>query len=445
MAAIAVEHGAYVEDFERREPRWASGGGAWFLPVRKAAIARFAEAGFPTTRDEEWRLTNVAPIAATVFRQAEAAPESVTTQDLAPWLLDEAAARLVFVNGHFSRALSRIDYALGGIRVGRLAVAIDETPTALVPYLGRCADCRRNPFVALNTAFLDDGALVRIPPGRTVSRPIQVLYVSLGADGPVLSHPRTLLVAGADSQATLVESYVGLGGGSHLSNAVTEVYAGANASVEHTRIVSEADAFHVGSLCLRQERDSRITAHSITLEGSLVRNDVHAVLDGEGADCSLDGLFFLGGRQHADNHLHVEHVSPRAGSRECYRGILDGASRGVFSGRIHVHKGAQKTDAKQTNMNLLLSREAHVDTKPQLEIFANDVKCTHGATIGQIDEEAVFYLRSRGIGRDAARNLLVFAFADEILRRIGVTTLRERLRHIVAGRLAGAKRIEVGR
>jgi Fe-S cluster assembly protein SufD len=270
-------------------------------------------------------------------------------------------------------------------------------------------------------------------------RPIQIVYASGAAQHPLISHPRTLIVLGAGSEASIVESYIGLNGGAYLCNAVTELAGGDGAVAQHYRIQREGPAGnHVGVLAASLGRDCSFTAHAVSLSGSLVRNDVHVALRGEGAECTLNGLYLGAGRSHVDNFTEIEHLRPRASSKELYKGILGGASRAVFNGKIVVHKDAQKTDARQTNKNLLLSPEAMVNTNPQLEIYADDVKCTHGSTIGQLDPDALFYLRTRGLGPEEARGLLRFAFASEVVDRIGIESLRQALEEHIAAQLRGA-------
>jgi len=434
MTALATGTNEYLEDFARLEKR-EGGNPAWIAPIRKAAISRFAEMGFPTTRDEEWRFTNVAPIAGAVFRRAD--PAAPALEDIRPFLLGATARnRLVFVNGHFAPALSLAAWEPDGVDLMRLRRLLGEAPDALAAHLTRYADYRRHAFTALNTAFLKDGAFVRIPAGQVVEEPIHLLFFSVPGAEPTVSHPRVLIVAEPGSRATFVETYAGLGDGVYFTNAVTELVAGEGSVVDHYRVQQESEqAFHIGMTRLHQHRGSNLASHALNLGGGLVRSEVHAVLDGEGCDCLLHGLFVLRGDQHTDNHLRVEHARPHGNSREAYRGILAGRSRGVFTGRIVVHKGASKTDAKQTNMNLLLSDAAQIDSRPQLEIFADDVKCTHGATVGQVDEDAIFYLRSRGVGVEAARSLLVYAFAAEAIRHVKIAALRERLRALLLARL----------
>ncbi len=437
MLEVDQEQDMYVLQFERLEKRLAGGDRAWLSPIRKAAIARFAELGFPTTRQEEWRYTNVAPIAHTDFEPAGADGPELSIHKISAFTFDDDnCSRLVFVNGRWAPQLSSIRPMPGGVKVCSLATALDADTRLVEPYLARHAGYQDQPFTALNTAFVEDGAFVHLPKGSVVDEPIHLLFVSTTTDHPVVTHPRILIVADAGSQATIVETYAGIGTGTYFTNAVTELVANPNAIIDHYKIEREVEtAFHIGTLQVHQFRDSNVSSHVVSLGGALTRNDINAVLDGEGCDCTLNGLYMLRGTQHVDNHLRVEHVKPHCDSREFFKGVLDDRSRGIFTGRIVVHKDAQKTDAKQTNMNLLLSEEALADSKPQLEIFADDVKCTHGATIGQVDADAIFYLRSRGISEEAARSLLVYAFAGESLARVRVAPLRKRLEELIFARL----------
>ena len=298
-------------------------------------------------------------------------------------------------------------------------------------HLGRYADTQRDPFCALNTAFIGDGAYVHVARGVVVDAPIYLLYLSTKENAPTMTHPRNLIVAEDQSQVAVIEDYASVGGESVVfSNAVTELIAGESTVAQHYLIEREhLKAFNVQTLRIQQGRSANVASHSVLLGGGLVRNNVHPVLAGEGGECLINGLFMGTGRQHLDNYMHVEHAAPHCGSRQFYNGILDGHAHGVFHGRIVVHKAAQKTDAKQTNRNLLLSDDAQIDTKPQLEIYADDVKCTHGATIGQIEENALFYLQSRGISELEARKLLLMAFAEECVDRMHSTVARE---HIAA-------------
>ena len=400
---------------------------AWLDGLREAGIASFERLGFPTTAIEEWRYTNVEPIAAQTFGRANGEARLVSGADIvARSMVDPAAPRLVFINGVYAPEISQTATLERGVVVTPLAEFIkgDEAAAAR---LGSIAGVRREPFVALNTAFLDDGALVSIAAGCRTTQPIYLVYVSTAANRPVVSHPRTLILLGAGSEARVVESYLGLGGG-YFCNAVSELVGGPDTVVEHYRLQQESDAgFHVGALAANLDRGCHLIAHAVSLSGALVRNNVRVTLDGEGAECVLNGLYLADGKQHIDNFTEIEHVKPRASSSELYKGLLGGSSHGVFNGRIVVHKDAQKTDARQTNKNLLLSADAVVNTKPQLEIYADDVKCSHGSTIGQMDEDALFYLRSRGIGMEEARSLLSFAFASDVVGRMKIPFLRARL------------------
>ncbi len=418
----------YLSEFRRLEREFASDGAAWLLPVRREAIEWFAEVGFPTTRMEDWRFTNVAPIARTAFALAPA----VATPEGALGRLGSVgyAARLVFVNGRFAPALSDAGELPAEVRFGSLAEALSREAARLEPHLARLAPHRGHPFVALNTALFLDGAWLELPAGLVLERPVLIVHVAAGADEPAMASPRTLVVAGPSSQACIVEAYLGAGsnGAALLTNAVSEIAAGENAVLEHVKIQLERpDGFHIGTTQVRQSRDSNVLSHSIAIGGALSRNDLNIVLAEEGAEATLNGLYLGTDHQLVDNHTGVDHAAPHCNSHEFYNGVLDAHARGVFNGKILVRPGAQKTDAKQTNRNLLLSEDAVINTKPQLEIFADDVRCTHGATVGQLDEEAIFYMRARGIARDDARHILTHAFAGEILDRVRPADVRERL------------------
>lgn len=457
MATIAL-HGtdAYLESFERFERARGAGGpanGAWFLPIRRAAIARFAELGFPTLKDEDWRFTDLSPLVETPFQMAEegagagAGAGRVGAADLAPFTFAGLRCHLlVFVNGRHVPELSSVSALPKGVVVASLADAMCTRRELVEPHLARYADVEQSAFSALNTAFLEDGGFVHIPKGVVLDEPIHLLYVTTATPAPVVAHPRNLVVAEEQTQAAVVEHYVSVADGVYFSNAVSEVVAGDGSVLSHTLIERESrQAFNISTLRVQQGRSSTVTSHTVLLGGALVRNNVHPVLAGEGCDCLINGLFMGTGAQHMDNYMRVEHVGPHSTSRQFYNGILDGASHGVFHGRIVVHPGAQKTDAKQTNRNLLLAREAQIDTKPQLEIYADDVKCTHGATIGQVHEDAIFYLRSRGLSQESARALLLYAFASECLERMKVEGIRKHLEGLVIRWLSGGELLAEGR
>jgi Fe-S cluster assembly protein SufD len=399
----------------------------WLISARRAALDRFDHLGFPSTHDEEWRFTSVAPIADTSFALASAGSARLTVNDVASFDWSRGgAATLVFVNGLYHEGLSQRTPLADGIRIEHLGRALGESSELIEKHFARVADSDRHAFTALNTAFTTDGAYVRVPDGTAVRAPIHLLFLSTAEPaGPTMAHPRVLVVLGSNSEATIVETYGSLGTERYLTNAVTEIVAGEGATLHHYKVQRESPAsFHVGAMYLRGAKDATLACHSIAFGGALVRNDVNVVLDGEGGHCTLNGMYLADGARLVDNHTTIDHARPHCASREVYKGIIADRARAVFNGKIVVRPDAQKTDAKQTNKALLLSAEAQINTKPQLEIFANDVKCTHGAAIGQIDEEAIFYLRARGLGEQEARHMLILAFAGDVVSQIGLESLR---------------------
>jgi Fe-S cluster assembly protein SufD len=428
--------GSYVESFTDFEKHAAGREPAWMQSLRRNAFARFCEVGFPTTHDEDWRFTNVSEIARTPFRLARDGAAGLSASDLRRWRVAGETCLVAFVNGHFSRELSSLDKLPRGLTVGSLAERIEGGDAVLEEHMGRYLNIGRDAFCALNTAFAEDGGYVHIGRGAAIEGAIHLLFVSTGTNAPAMLHPRNLIVGEENSQAAIVEDYVSLGSGVAFCNSATELVASDNAVLSHYMIEQEhTQTFNVSTLRIQQGRSANVASHSVLAGGALVRNNVHPVLAGEGSECLINGLFVGNGRQHIDNYMLVEHVSPHCGSRQFYNGILDGRSHGVFHGRIIVHKDAQKTDAKQTNRNLLLSDDAQIDTKPQLEIYADDVKCTHGATIGQIEADALFYLRSRGIDEASARRLLLVAFANECLERMKEGDIREHIEKLINERV----------
>jgi Fe-S cluster assembly protein SufD len=411
MTAVAEQTGAWLAAFTAQPPAEP-----WLQQLREAAFQRFAALGFPTTHDEEWRFTNVAPIARTKFSPARA--KAMTTN--AP------GNRLVFAaNGEL---VERPCDLPKGVEVGCLT----GHPEAVGQHLAHYAAYDSQSFVALNTAFVANGAFVRVPRGVVLERPIEILYLSASSpsSGPTVTHPRTLVLVGADAHCSIVESYSGPGD-VYLTNAVTEIVAADGSVIDYHKWQQEGPAaYHIGSVFAALGRSANFTSHSFSLGGSLVRNDVNVTLS-EGSEATLNGLYIADGAQHVDNHTSIDHARPHGTSRELYKGILDGKSSAVFNGRILVRKDAQKTDSKQTNKNLVLSDDAVINTKPELQILADDVRCTHGATIGQLDAEAMFYLQSRGIGRQQARSLLTYAFAQDIVDRVKVQSLKDSLERIL--------------
>jgi Fe-S cluster assembly protein SufD len=418
---------------------------AWLRALRQSAIGAFRRTGFPTTRDEEWRFTSVAPIADTPFLPAP--PAAVQASDVAPFLvpgLDGPA--LVFVDGRFAPGLSNLDVSGPGATLSSLADALADRPAALEPFLGRHAGVDGRSFTAFNTASFEDGAFISVPDGEVVEPAIQVLFLSTLTPQPAVSHPRLLVVLGHHSQARIVETFASLGASFGFTNAVAEFVVGEGAGLDHVRIQRESQtAFHIGHTQYHIGRSGRVSAHAMAFGGLIARTDAVAVLGGEGADCTLNGLYLGDGVQLIDNHTEIDHATAHGTSRELYKGILDGRARGVFNGRIRVRPDAQKTDSKQTNKTLLLADDAQVNTKPQLEIFANDVKCTHGATVGQLDADALFFLRARGIGLEAARGMLIRAFLTDVTNRIGLDPLRAEIERLLTARLPGAPATEHAR
>lgn len=397
--------------------------------LRRSAIRRFEELGFPGTRDEAWFHTNVAPLVRTSFRTSTDADAQRVwkTEDA---IRDLATSRLVFINGFFSAENSRTGNLPDGVRAGSLAELLATEPDWVEDHIARHAAYEERPFVALNTAFLQDGAFIYIPRGTAVEAPIHVIFVSSASDAASISHPRMLVLAEENCQATIVETYTG--GGAYFTNAVSEVIAGDSAMVDHYKLELESpEAFHIATMQCRQDARSDVSTHAISLGGKLVRNEVNALLAGEAGEATVNGFYLTDREQHIDNHTLIEHAEPNCNSHELYKGILGGRSSGVFRGKIHVHQKAQETDAYQSNQSLLISDDADINTKPQLEIYADQVKCSHGATIGQLDRNAVFYLRSRGLNYGTAQRILVHAFAIDILNRVKPVPVRNYLERII--------------
>jgi Fe-S cluster assembly protein SufD len=411
----------------------------WLDKRRAEAIDRFAASGFPTAEDEEWRFTPVAPIEKTPFVLADKVTplkmETLAGLALCPFGFD----RMVFINGRHSPELSGPQSLPDGARLTTIAAVLDKEPARLEPWLAKLGEAEGRPFGAINLALFRDGALLLLPKGCRLQKPIHLIFVSSAPEIATMSHARALVVAEDGAQATVVEEYVGLDRGVCFTNVVSEVVVGENAGVSYYRLQRESDqTLHVSTLQARVERNGRFASHAVSLGGQLVRNDVNVKLAGEGADVTLNGLYLVRGRQHLDNHTLIEHAVPHGTSRQLYKGVLDGESRAVFNGSIIVQPNAQKTDAQVYNKNLLLSEHGMINTKPDFKIHANDVQCKHGATIGQMSTDAMFYLRSRGLGEEEARRLLVHAFASEMVERIEVETLREALSEALHQRLPEA-------
>ncbi|HYK82429.1 MAG TPA: Fe-S cluster assembly protein SufD [Gemmatimonadales bacterium] len=429
----------YVADFRTFAGNGAAGAPAWLQELREGAIARFAALGFPTMKQEAWRFTSVAPIVETAFqRPPDGGP--VAAAAIAALGLG-TGPRAVFVDGRHVPDLSMLAGLGPGVVMGGLGAALkaDATGELARRHMARYVRWHESPFAALNTAFLADGAFVYLPAGVTLEQPLELVFISTAraGAGPTVSHPRSLVIVERGASAAVIETYAAVGDGVYWTNAVTEVVVGEGARAELYRVQREGPrAYHVGTTHSHQERDAYLGLHVVTLGGSLARHDITTVLGGVGAELILNGLYVLDGAQHADHHTVIEHAQPHCASHEFFNGVLDDRAHGVFNGRIIVRPGAQRTDSKQTNNNLLLSTEARADSQPQLEIYADDVKCTHGSTVGPIDPTQLYYLRSRGLAPEAARSLLTYGFGAEILDRMAQPVVRARLERLVRERLA---------
>jgi Fe-S cluster assembly protein SufD len=404
--------------------------------LRRKGIDEFLTSGFPTNTDEEWRFTNINPIARTMFHPHRPVPsDSIidfgAIQDIIP---DFDGTRLTFLNGMYSAKLSTPGSIMPG--AANLATAFKEDTNVVIQNINSFISSEKNPFNALNTGFLSDGAYIVIPDNLHIGKSIYCLFIATETPEPSLIQPRNIFIIGNNSKVSIIEHYISLTRSSYFTNTLTQITVGQNSVVEHTKIQMEgSSAYHVGSLQIHQRSDSTVTAHSIMIGGAIIRNNITSNLGGENNECTLNGLTLAGAHQLIDNHTTIDHAHPRCSSHELFKSILDDNARGVFNGRIYVRKDAQKTDAKQTNKTLLLSDQATMNTKPQLEIFADDVKCTHGATIGYLDTEMIFYLRSRGIGLEEARDLLIHAFASDVTERVSSSPLRQYLDKIIFERL----------
>lgn len=442
MSEIAPSVRHYRDDFEQRAGALPGAGLEWLAKLRHDAIGSFQTGGFPTPRHEDWKYTRTAAIEKRAFLPLDKPCVGLDEDDLAPFVptgLD--CHRLVFVNGRYTRLLSSPGVLPQGARLTSLAKALVDQPQTLEPHLARHADTDAHAFTALNTAFLADGAVLHLERDCRLEKPVHLLFLSTPQEDMV-SHPRVLLVADQGAEATVIESYASLGDAAYFNNTLTEAVLGAGARLHHYRLQQESvKAFHVGTVQVSQQRDSLFHSTALSTGAALARTDINIDLAAEGAECVLDGVYIAGGRQHVDFHTRVDHSKPHGTSKERYKGVLGGRARGVFNGRVYVHPDAQKTDAMQSNANLLLSPDAEIDTKPQLEIYADDVKCAHGATVGQLDESMVFYMRSRGLDEPLARSLLTWGFVREMLDGVPQTQLREWLSAAALAALPGADKV----
>lgn len=431
----------YLPDFHALQRTAEAGGQTWLREIRDNAWSSFSHLGFPTARrgNEKWKYTSVRAIAYADFSHPQdldpdTATDAADLRRIAPW--NDDWMNLVFVDGRFSAVLSSATGGAtrnaNGARVTSLADAIRSDGELVQEHLGRHASVEDDGFTALNTAFLEDGAFIHVPEGQSTSSVVNLVYVTTGRSQPRASYPRTLVVAGRNSRTTVVESYIGLCQDEYFTDAVTEIVAQEGAHIEHYRLLMEsAQAYHVGNCRVYQAQDSEYVSASFSMGAGLGRNEFQVLLDAPGASCSLNGLYLTTGTQHLDNMISIDHAKPHTKSRLLYKGILDGKSRAVFGGTVLVRKDAQKADARQTDKNLLLSDEAEVDSKPSLFIYADDVQCSHGATAGHMDENTLFYMRSRGLDLETASRMLIQAFAREIVDTVQLQPLRDHLDKIV--------------
>ncbi|WP_371128854.1 Fe-S cluster assembly protein SufD [Nitrosospira sp. Nsp1] len=429
-----VAGNSYLESLLQGQPQLPPSPLAWFNQLRANAVDCAGRLKVPTTRDEEWRFTDISPLAKLSFQPLRGA-STVKAADVERFYLDEAAVRLVFVDGTYMPQFSTSPNRAGelGLVVTDLSTAISTHGVAIEPHLGRHAGFEHNLFTALNTAFLHDGALVVVPRDTAAGEPVHVLFIATQPEAA--SHPRCLLIAEPGSSVTLVEDYIALHEGTYVTNAVAEIALGDNAEVNHIRVQRDSiHAFHIANCAVSLAHASRYRSVSVALGARISRYDLNVLLAAEGAECAIDGLALITERQLADTHSCIDHAVPNCTSRQLHKCIVDGAAHAVFNGKITVRPGAQRTDSTQSSRNLLLSAKARIDTKPQLEIFADDVKCAHGATVGQLASEELFYLKSRGLSEVMARNLLTYAYGAEIIDRISIASLKHRLERTVLER-----------
>ncbi len=412
----------------------------WLSASREQALQEFSRQGFPHHRLEDWKYTSIRPIEKRQFKLAETTDHTVDAASLSHYLCKDMACHLmVFVDGRFSAPLSNLGTLPDGVKIKDITTALKEDTELVQTHLGSAADISRNGFAAMNMAFMSDGVFVELHKNTKVELPIHPMFLSSGKQEEVTSQARILILAGQGSQAKIIESYQALGNSVYFNNITTEIKLAANANIEHYKVQQESNkAFHIATLQVDQQRDSTFTSHSVSLGAQLARNDINSWMGDEGATCNLNGLYVTEGRQHCDFHTRIDHAMPHCTSNEFYKGILDGHSRAVFNGQVHVHPNAQKSDAQQSNKNLLLSKDAEVDTKPQLEIYADDVTASHGATVGQLDQNMMFYLRSRGIDYNAAHALLVYGFARSVIEKMSLEPLQKHLEMALVNRIPNA-------
>lgn len=435
MSSTALEH--YLAEFTRVEAVLPGPRLPWLMRARKEALAHFAQTGFPTLRQEDWKYTSMAPLERNCFAAAAQSPDNGLNSAIGASIETHALPDthlLVFVNGRHQPQWSHLGALPCGVTLTSLAAALEREPERLEDLICRHAHNYPSGFTALNAAFMADGAYIRLAAGTALEQPIHLLF--LATESGLATHTRNVVMAEEGSRVVIVEHHAGTDGLTYFTNTLTDIIAARDTQVEHHKLQQESiKAFHIAGVNVDQQHGSRFASSSFALGGELTRIDINVGLNAERTECTLDGLYMTGGRQHVDHHTRIDHIKPCGKSREFYKGILAGASRAVFNGKVVVHPDAQQTDAHQSNRNLLLSENAEVDTKPQLEIYADDVKCSHGATVGQLDADQIYYLRSRGMDDSSARALLTFAFAKEVVERLSLVPLRSRLKKLLLGQL----------
>lgn len=423
----------YIENFNTFQMKLNGQSKSFLNEIRKEAMNRLTELEFPTNRNEEWKYTNVSPILKHNFVPAvnTTIPE-FTKEEIKKFLFNDFDCHLlVFVNGFYSEELSKINLLPKGVVVGSLEKISKENPELISRYINKLSKID-NAFNALNTAYALDGLVVIVPDGIAVEKPIQVLYLNTSENDLVLSLPRNLIVAGKNSQVSVIANYRGYSEKVYFSNIITEVFVDEYAIVDLCKVQNENEkSYHIEKVQAQQKKNSTFNHYNVTFGGAIVRNDINSLLDGENIETHYYGLYMANGKQHVDNHTFIDHAKPNCMSNELYKGILDDNSRGVFNGKIIVRQDAQKTNAYQQNKTILLSKSATVNTKPQLEIFADDVKCSHGATVGKLDETSEFYIRSRGVPQELAKSMLIRAFANDVIETIKIEPLKEQINHMI--------------
>lgn len=403
--------------------------------IREDALKNFSELSFPTLKDEEWRYTNIAPLMKHNF-SLPLEDVKISDEMVNKFSFDSMKTNLiVFINGKYSEENSELLDLPEGTIIGSVSEAVKNNSELVNKHFSKYANYNNQIFTALSTAYTKDGAFVYVPEGKIIDAPIHILFITTASDDKLIIQPRNLFIAGKNSQVSIIEHYVSETDNIFFTNAVTEIVVGDNANVDHYKLQEESkNAFHIARIEIDQEKSSNFTSHSISTGGAITRNDNNARFNNEGGECTLNGLFLLEDKQLFDAHTLIDHANPNCNSHEHYKGILDDNARGVFNGKVFVREDAQKTNAFQQNNNILLSDNALVNTKPQLEIFADDVKCSHGATIGQLDEDARFYLKSRGIGEKAANSILIHAFASDVIKSIKIESIKDYLEDILSKR-----------